>query len=66
MGGAQAVAARFPSIIGPSPRYPKVYFAFGHDHVGLATGAITGKLIGEMIAGRPPSVDLTPYRADRF
>ncbi len=53
-------------IIGPSPRYPKIYFAFGHDHVGLATGAITGKLIGELVAGRPTSVDLTPYRADRY
>ena len=53
-------------VIGPSPRVPKVYFAFGHDHVGLATGAITGKLIGELVAGRPPSVDLAPYRADRF
>ncbi|MDP6883521.1 MAG: FAD-binding oxidoreductase [Rhodospirillales bacterium] len=53
-------------IIGPSPRYPKVYFAFGHDHVGLAAGGITGKLIGELVAGRPTSVDLTPYRADRF
>jgi D-amino-acid dehydrogenase len=53
-------------VIGPSPRYPKVYLAFGHDHVGLATGGITGKLIGELIAGKPPSVDLAPYRADRF
>lgn len=53
-------------IIGPSPRYSKVYFAFGHDHVGLATGAITGRLIGELLAGRPSTVDLTPYRADRF
>ena len=53
-------------VIGPSPTFPKVFFAFGHDHIGLATGAITGKLIAELVAGRPTTVDVTPYRADRF
>ena len=49
-----------------SPHHANAYFAFGHDHVGLAMGAITGKLVGELVAGRPTSVDLAPYRVDRF
>ena len=53
-------------VIGRSPRFRSVYFAFGHDHIGLALGGITGKLIGEIVAGRPPSIDLTPFRPDRF
>jgi D-amino-acid dehydrogenase len=53
-------------VIGRSPRFANVYFAFGHDHIGLGLGGITGKLIGELVAGRPPSVDLAPFRPDRF
>lgn len=53
-------------VIGRSPRHRSVLFAFGHDQVGLGTGAITGKLIAELAADRAPSVDLQPYRPDRF
>jgi D-amino-acid dehydrogenase len=53
-------------VIGRSPRFANVWFAFGHDHIGLALAGITGKLIGELVAGRRPSVDLAPFRPDRF
>lgn len=53
-------------LIGPTPRHRSVYFAFGHSHMGLAWAAVTGKVIAEMVAGRPPSLDLAPYRPDRF
>lgn len=53
-------------VIGRSPRFNNVFFAFGHDQVGLGTAAITGKLIGELVAGRAASIDLFPYRPDRF
>jgi D-amino-acid dehydrogenase len=53
-------------VIGRSPRYDNVYYAFGHGHLGLTEGGITGKLIAEQIAGKPTSIDLAPYRADRF
>lgn len=52
--------------IGRSPRHRNAYFAFGHDHLGLTFGSITGKLISEVVAGKPPSVDLEPFRPDRF
>jgi len=53
-------------VIGRSPRFPNVYFAFGHDHLGLTMGGITGKLVSELAAGRPTGVDLAPFRPDRF
>jgi D-amino-acid dehydrogenase len=53
-------------VIGRSPRHPSVFLAFGHGHLGLTFGAITGKLIAELVGGRPTTVDVTPYRADRF
>lgn len=53
-------------IIDRSARYPRAYFAFGHGHVGLGTAAITGRLIGQLVAGRTPELDLEPFRHDRF
>jgi D-amino-acid dehydrogenase len=53
-------------VIGPAPRHPGVYFAFGHHHLGLTAGPKTGQLIADLIAGRAPIVDLRPFRVDRF
>jgi D-amino-acid dehydrogenase len=53
-------------VIGRSPRHTNVYFAFGHDHLGLTMAGITGKLIAELATGKPTTVDLTPFRPDRF
>ena len=53
-------------VIGRSPLHRNVYFAFGHDHLGLTFGGITGKLISELVTNNTPSVDLAPFRPDRF
>src|SRR5260370_6454663 len=53
-------------VIGRSPRHNNVLFAFGHDHLGLTMAGITGKLIAELATGKPTTVDLAPFRADRF
>jgi D-amino-acid dehydrogenase len=53
-------------VIGRSPRHANVLFAFGHDHLGLTMAGITGKLVAELATGQPPSVDLAPFRPDRF
>ena len=53
-------------VIGPSPNCPAVIHAFGHGHVGLAAGARTAHLVADLVAGRPPTIDPTPYAPDRF
>jgi D-amino-acid dehydrogenase len=53
-------------IIGPAPRHPGLWFAFGHAHHGLTLGPVTGRLIADMLTGEKPFVDPHPYRADRF
>lgn len=53
-------------VIGPAPGTPGVMLAFGHDHFGLTLGAVTGKAIADMAAGRPTDFDAAPFRADRF
>jgi D-amino-acid dehydrogenase len=53
-------------VIGRSPRHASVYFAFGHGHLGLTLGAVTGRLIADLAAGRTPIVDMSPYDIRRF
>jgi D-amino-acid dehydrogenase len=64
--GARPSCPDSKPVLGRSPRHANAWFAFGHDHIGLALGGITGKLMGELMAGRVPSVDLAPFRPDRF
>ncbi|MBS0559827.1 MAG: FAD-dependent oxidoreductase [Proteobacteria bacterium] len=53
-------------VIGPSPRFGNVWFAFGHGHTGLIGGSVTGRLVADLIAGTSCVVDPAPYRIDRF
>ena len=53
-------------VICRSPRFASVYLAFGHGHLGLTLGAITGRIIADLAAGRTPPVSLAPYDIRRF
>ncbi len=53
-------------VIGRSPHHANVLFAFGHGQNGLQTAAITGKLVAELASGRATSIDIGPFRPDRF
>ena len=53
-------------IIGPAPGVPDMWLDFGHAHLGFTLGPISGRLIAEAISGEKPTVDLTPFRAERF
>ena len=43
-----------------------IIHAYGHGHVGLVGSARTGRLVAQLAAGRPPEIDLTPFRPTRF
>src|SRR5690606_15841041 len=51
-------------VIGTS-RHPGIFYAFGHGHLGLTLGPVTGRIMADLIDERN-RIDLTPYRADRF
>ena len=53
-------------VIGRSSRHPSVIYAFGHQHVGLTLGGVTGKLVQQIMDREDPIVDPTPYAAQRF
>jgi D-amino-acid dehydrogenase len=53
-------------VIGPSPRSDRVYYAFGHGHLGLTQAATTGRIIADLVADAPPPIDIAPYAITRF
>jgi D-amino-acid dehydrogenase len=71
-GGGIAWAGHRPAtpdslpVIGPSPRHGNIFHAFGHGHLGLTQAATTGRLIADLVSGRPPPIDLSPYSISRF
>ena len=52
-------------IIGPSKIDNKVFFAYGHHHIGLTAGPKTGEMIGKNILRDNNQYDLSPYSSDR-
>jgi D-amino-acid dehydrogenase len=53
-------------VIGPARATDDVIYAFGHGHVGMTAAPMTGRVVADLVAGRTPSFDLTPFAAGRF
>ena len=53
-------------VIDRSSRAPDVLYAFGHGHTGMTGGSTTGKIVADLVAGRPPGIDLAPFSKSRF
>ena len=53
-------------IIGPAGRGANLWIATGHGMLGLTQAPVTGKLLAESITTGQPSIDLSPFRPDRF
>ena len=53
-------------VIGRAPRHKGLWFDFGHQHLGLTLGPVSGRLLAEMMTGEATSVDPAPYRAERY
>jgi D-amino-acid dehydrogenase len=64
--GARPCTPDMLPVIGAAPKHRNLWFAFGHAHHGLTLGAVTGRLLAEMVVGETPFVDLAPYSAARF
>lgn len=65
MGHRPALPDTIP-VMSASARTRGLYYATGHGHLGLTYSATTGIVMADLIMGRTPSVDLTPFRVDRF
>jgi D-amino-acid dehydrogenase len=65
MGHRPATPDSLP-VIGPASGCADVIHAYGHGHVGLAAGAMTGRLVADLVSGKPPIIDPMPYSSRRF
>jgi D-amino-acid dehydrogenase len=64
--GARPCFADSRPIISRAPQQRGLWLAFGHGHWGLTLGAVTGRMIAEMMTGATPFCDPKPYSAERF
>jgi D-hydroxyproline dehydrogenase len=71
--------AEGPSWIGPRPTLPdylpgigrargqhELFYAIGHQHLGLTLAAVTADLIADLVTGRPPRFDTKAFDLQRF
>lgn len=72
IAGAQFWMGHRPSfpdslpVIDRMPGCPSVFLAFGNGHTGMTGAPMTGRLVADLVAGRAPTIDPSPFRADRF
>jgi D-amino-acid dehydrogenase len=65
MGHRPALPDTVP-ILSASAKTKGVFYSTGHGHLGLTYAATTARLMGDLINGVTPPVDLAPYRINRF
>ena len=53
-------------VIGQSGKDKNVFYAFGHQHIGWTLGAVTGKVMVELVNDRKSNFDLSPFDPKRF
>jgi glycine/D-amino acid oxidase-like deaminating enzyme len=64
--GARPTLPDYLPAIGRSPAIRGLFYAFGHQHLGLTLAAVTGELVADLLMGRDPQIDLAPFDLARF
>jgi D-amino-acid dehydrogenase len=53
-------------VLGRSRQSARVLYAFGHQHIGLTLGGVSGSMVADLVASRDPIMDLRAFSANRF
>ena len=53
-------------MLGPSSSSPDIFYAFGHGHVGMTAAPMTGRIVADLVSGKPAPIDIAPFAAARF
>ncbi|MGZ9810879.1 NAD(P)/FAD-dependent oxidoreductase [Pseudoroseicyclus sp. H15] len=53
-------------VIGTSRRSPDVIYAFGHGHIGMASGSRTGMMVRDLVRGGWRQNSQNPFSPQRF
>jgi D-amino-acid dehydrogenase len=65
MGNRPSTPDSLPCI-GAASGCADVVHCYGHGHIGLASGALSGRLVADVVSGKTPEIDLSPYAPSRF
>jgi len=52
--------------IGRAPGQHELFYAVGHQHLGLTLAAVTANLIADLVTGRAPRLDISAFYLRRF
>jgi D-amino-acid dehydrogenase len=53
-------------VLDRAPGLENAWFVFGNSHFGLTAGPVMGRAVADLVAGRRPGIDISPFRAGRF
>jgi D-amino-acid dehydrogenase len=65
MGHRPALPDSLPAL-GRSRATPDVIYAFGHGHIGMTAAPMTGRIVADLVGGRPAPIDIAPFAPGRF
>jgi glycine/D-amino acid oxidase-like deaminating enzyme len=64
--GARPTLPDYVPAIGRLERAPRIFYAFGHAHLGLTMAPITSEIVTALVTNHTPPIDLAPLRIERF
>ena len=64
--GARPTLPDYLPAIGRSRRAGNLFYAFGHQHLGLTLAATTAEAVRALVAGETTPFDIRPFDIDRF
>jgi D-hydroxyproline dehydrogenase len=64
--GARPVLPDYLPGIGRAAGPSKLFYAIGHQHIGLTLAPITAELIADLVAQRAPRIPIAAYDLNRF
>jgi glycine/D-amino acid oxidase-like deaminating enzyme len=53
-------------LIGPSVVSDRIWLATGHEGLGITTSLGTGRMVADLLLGRPTGIPASPYSPARF
>ena len=53
-------------VIGPSKKNSRIFYAFGHQHIGWTLAAVTGKIIESLVREVQPNINIKAFSPNRF
>ena len=64
--GSRPTLPDYLPAIGASRRARNLFYAFGHQHLGLTLAAVTGEAIAALVSGDAPPINVAPFDLERF